>query len=80
MKRLAPSEARAFVRRWELVAEAELSEARAQTLEEKLAAVAALMDSARRLGWSTTDPTEVETVRERWRRLVDHHRAASPRE
>jgi hypothetical protein len=77
MRRLSRSEALAFVQRWQLVAEAELSEARRQSPEEKLAAVSALMESARSLGWSTSDPDELETVRERWRRLVEHHRGSS---
>ncbi len=77
MRPLSPSEARAFVRRWELVAEAELAETRRQSPEEKLAALSALMESARALGWNTTDGNEVEIVRERWRHLVEHYRGSS---
>lgn len=77
MKRLSSSEARAFVRRWELVAAAELTETRQQSYEEKLAATSALMESARALGFETTDANEVEGVRDRWRRLVERHRGSS---
>jgi hypothetical protein len=67
--RLTREEARAFADRWRLVNEAEAAELRATPLDRKLAQLAALMTSARALGWETTDEAEVEAVRARWNRL-----------
>lgn len=70
---LSTRDARAFVERWALVAEAEREELRRQPLEEKLAQLAVLVESARALGWETTDDAEVEGVRRRWCALVAKH-------
>ena len=66
---MTSEEARAFAARWKLVADEERRELRATTLEQKFAQTAALMESARALGWETTDAAEVEEVRARWNRL-----------
>jgi hypothetical protein len=67
-------DAKAFVERWRLVACAEREELRQQSLAEKFAQLSKLVDSARALGWETTDPAEVEAVRARWNRLVSVRR------
>lgn len=69
-RRMTPEEGRAFAARWQLVADAERDELRRTPMEQKLAQLAALMESARSLGWQTTDPAEIEAVRARWNRLV----------
>lgn len=67
---MSPEEAKAFAARWKLVADAEREELRATSLEQKFAQLSALVDSARALGWATTDPAEVDEVRARWNRLA----------
>lgn len=71
---MTKEEARAFAARWAQVAEAERDELRATPIERKFAQLAVLMESARALGWATTDPGEVEEVRMRWNRLVEIYR------
>lgn len=60
---------RAFAARWERVALREREELRSTSIATKFEQLAALMASAIQLDWQTTDPAEVETVRERWNRL-----------
>jgi hypothetical protein len=74
MQRMSREEARAFAARWKLVADAELEELRGTSAADKFAALAKLVDSARDLGWRTTDPGEIEQVRDRWNRLVAIYR------
>ncbi len=74
LRRLTPAEASAFTARWQLVADAEREELRSTSLVQKFAQLAALMASARSLGWATTDPAEVDAVRARWNRLVALYR------
>ncbi|MCK6552129.1 hypothetical protein L6R52_40235 [Myxococcota bacterium] len=69
-RRVSRPEARAFAERWALVNDMERAELRAASLEQKFAQLAAMMESARALGWETTDPREVEEVRARWNRLA----------
>lgn len=73
--KMTRDEARAFAARWEQVAAAEREELRATTIERKFAQLTALMESARALGWETTDQGEVEEVRVRWNRLAELHKA-----
>jgi hypothetical protein len=68
--RLTPKAATAFAARWQLVADAERQELQSTPLQRKLEQLAALMVSARALGWETTDAREVEAVRTRWLRLA----------
>jgi hypothetical protein len=67
MPRRMTAEAKAFAARWSPMLRDEL---RATSLEQKLAQLAALMASARALGWATTDPAETEEARARWNRLA----------
>jgi hypothetical protein len=67
-------QARAYVERWKLVNETEIRELRETSVETKFRQLAALMESALALGWTTTDEAEVEAVRERWNRLRRLHR------
>jgi hypothetical protein len=73
MQRLDRREAKAFAERWNVVAQAERDELRRTSSAQKFAQLAALMESARALGWQTSDPTEVDEVRARWNRLVAIH-------
>jgi hypothetical protein len=73
--KMTRDEARAFAARWEQVAEAEREELRATPIERKFAQLGALMESARALGWKTTDRREVEAVRVRWNRLAELHKS-----
>ena len=74
MLRMSPQEAKAFAARWKLVAKVEREELRNTSVAVKFADLAKLVDSARALGWQTTDPQEVEEVRQRWNRLVAIYR------
>ena len=74
MQRISPQEAKAFAARWKLVAEVERDELRNTSAEDKFAALAKLVESARALRWQTTDPVEVNEVRERWIRLIAIYR------
>ena len=64
-----PEDIRAFSQRRREVAEWERKELRSTSPEQKFEQLAALMESARKLDWKTTDPAEVEVVRRRWKRL-----------
>ena len=67
--RLTPEQARAYAQRWELVNDREGEELRAMTHEQKLRQLAALMASAKALGWDEALDAEDAEVRERWQRL-----------
>jgi hypothetical protein len=72
---MTSEQARAFAARWQQVAEAEREELRTASMERKFAQLAALMESARALGWETTDKVEVEAVRMRWNQLAERFRS-----
>jgi hypothetical protein len=72
--RLSKKQARAFAERWRLVEEIERAELRETSPARKLEQLAALMASARALGWETTSAEEVEAVRERWILLAKRFR------
>ena len=55
--------------------EAEQAELRSTPMSRKFEQLAALMQSARVLGWVTDDPDEFEVVRNRWWRLAEYYRA-----
>ncbi len=58
-----------FKRRWALVNAAEIQELRSTPLGEKARQTAALMDSARSLGWTDLNDPQEEEVRDRWNAL-----------
>ena len=60
---------RSYVQRWRRVNDREREELRTTPAAVKLAQLAALMESARLLGWETKTSAEVEAVRQRWNRL-----------
>jgi len=66
---MTPAQAAAFRQRWALVNAREQQELRAAPLEVKFAQLVSMFQSARGLGWATTDEGEVQRVRERWLRL-----------
>jgi putative transcriptional regulator len=71
---LAKGEAQAFKRRWEAVNTAENDELASTPVADKFRQVAALLASARELGWTETMGAEGDLVRERWARLRrDYH-------
>jgi hypothetical protein len=58
-----------FKKRWAMVNAAELRELRATPLREKARQTAALMESAKRLGWIEMLDAQEEEVRDRWNAL-----------
>lgn len=73
--RLTSIQAKAYMARWRAARAGQLQELRAASAEHKLRQVAALMASARALGWSPDSP-EVAQARDGWERL---RRAYDPR-
>ena len=67
--KLTRAEARAYLDRWRAVNKAEIAELRATPIEQKLAQLAAMMASARALGWQTHTEAETRAVRARWQKL-----------
>ena len=63
------AEAEAYRARWQLVNQAEIEELRNTPLEVKLRQLAALMASVNQMGWTEAMASEVDEVREKWRRL-----------
>jgi hypothetical protein len=59
----------AFKERWALANAAELQELRATPLTDKARQTAALMESARSLGWMDRKDLQEEQVWERWNAL-----------
>jgi len=68
-QRLTSVQAKAYLARWRAARAAELRELRSASPEHKLRQVAALMASAKALGWSPAFAPEAGSARERWRRL-----------
>jgi hypothetical protein len=66
---ITPEQARAYLKRWELVSQAEVAELRRTTLEIKLQQLAALMESRHLFGPEPDREAGVLEVRERWARL-----------
>jgi hypothetical protein len=58
-----------YKKRWALVNAAEVEELRAAPASEKARQTAALMESARSLGWMHSDDPQEEEVRDRWNAL-----------
>jgi hypothetical protein len=65
------ADARAYMNRWQLVAEVEREELARKTPAQKFADTAMLMSLAYALGGSTHTDEQVEEVRSRWRQLVE---------
>jgi hypothetical protein len=61
--------AQAYKKRWELVAEAERQSLRTMSFDEKVRQTAALMASAKPMGWSDALAEGDEEVRQRWQKL-----------
>jgi hypothetical protein len=68
-QRLTGSQAQAYLAHWQAAREAQIEELRATSDELKLRQLAALMLSARALGWFTSDVPETNPAREQWRLL-----------
>lgn len=68
-RRMTKAEAKAWKARWEAVNQFEREELRRTPPEVKLRQLAALMLTARALGWEEKLSEGTEEVRERWRRL-----------
>jgi hypothetical protein len=69
MPTMAPGEARAYLRRWQLVRDAEAAELRRTSMETKLQQLAALMAARNVFGPEPDRDSHVREVRERWARL-----------
>jgi hypothetical protein len=71
--RLTKEQAIAFRQRWQQVEEAERRELQNATVELRFRQLVSMFDSARALGWATTDEAEIEQVRARWAKLRRHY-------
>jgi hypothetical protein len=60
---------KAFKARWKVVNAAERDELRKTSIEQKFKQLAALMRSAKKLGWTKALAAEEADVRGRWNRL-----------
>lgn len=67
--RLTKTEARRYRKRWEAVNAAERRELRATPIKVKFFQLAALMASAKELGWDGSLASDEGEVRDRWTRL-----------
>ena len=68
-KQMTRKEAQEFRTRWMQVNAAELRELRSTPIRHKFRQLAALMTSAKEIGYIRTLPSEEKEVRERWNRL-----------
>ena len=68
---LSPQAAARYMQRWPIVRRRLVEEQRATSMETRLHRLAALMASAREMGWSGTLNAEDGTVRKRWPLLPD---------
>jgi putative transcriptional regulator len=73
--RLAKGEAQDFKRRWDAANASEKEELASMPMVHKFRQVAALLASARKLGWTEGNSAEEELVRERWARLRREYHA-----
>lgn len=69
------AEARAWKRRWRLVAAAHRDELRTTPMETKFRQLASMMQTAIQLGWSSATDAEIEATRALWVRLKEQHEA-----
>lgn len=67
--RITREQAVAWQQRWQRAEEAERHGLRTMSIELRWRQLVAMFDSARALGWATTDETEIEQVRARWAKL-----------
>ncbi|MBI4526744.1 MAG: hypothetical protein HY695_23350 [Deltaproteobacteria bacterium] len=67
--RLTKTDARRYRKRWEVVNAAERRELRATPVKLKFLQLAALMVSAKKMGWVGSLAAEEAEVRNRWNRL-----------
>lgn len=67
--RLTKGGARAFQKRWEIVNAAEREELASTPVTHKFRQLAALLISAKKLGWTDPLGAEEDQVRERWAKL-----------
>ena len=66
---LSPQAAVRYRRRWAIARERLLEELRTTSMETKLCRLAALMESAREMGWSRSLDEEDDEARTRWTAL-----------
>lgn len=69
MVTMTPDEARAYLRRWELLREVETAELHRTSMETKLRQLAALMAARDVFGPEPDRDAQVLVVRERWARI-----------
>jgi putative transcriptional regulator len=70
---LTREEAQAYKRRWDMVNAAERKELASLSMAHKFRQVAALLASAKTLGWNEDRIAEENLVRERWSQLRKEH-------
>jgi hypothetical protein len=68
-RHITKTEVKAFKARWKVVNAAERDELRKTSVEQKFKQLAALMRSAKKLGWTKALAAEEADVRGRWNRL-----------
>lgn len=68
-KKLTKDDADAFIKRWELVNEAEIEELRRTPLSKKIQQLSSLMLSVKELNWHKALSEGESEVRGRWNRL-----------
>ena len=67
--KMTKAEACAWRERWRLVNQAEIQEIRATSFETRFRQLAAMMQTAITLGWASSKPEEIDSIRQRWIRL-----------
>jgi hypothetical protein len=71
-------EARQFKARWRAVNDETARETREATPTSKLQQLALMYEAGQALGWTEERETEIEMVRERWRRLQEFYSIKAP--
>jgi hypothetical protein len=74
VRSMRAEDVRAYKKRWDLVAEYQREELRKMTPAQKFEQLAMLVETARRLKWTTHTDAEIAGVRERWNRLAERTR------
>ena len=74
---MTTNQAQQYLRRWQLVAEAEREELCCTPIEIKIRQISALMQSARGLGWDTSNDEENSIAMKRWQHLREAFNARS---
>ena len=69
MSKITPEEARAYLKRFELLEEVQAAELKRASVESRFQQLSALMSSRQAFGPESERERDLEVVRERWARL-----------